>query len=329
MTSALPAKFPHINLGQSLKETLSHAWRLSRSSHGNTLFNYLPGMFTVNGVRGAYRAVSITGDKCELSCEHCQGRLLTTMPAVKTPDALKRVAMEARARGDEGILITGGCDKNGKLPWDGFYDAIAWIKGGADLLVSVHSGQLNHSEAVKLKESGVDQALVDIIGDDETAEKICHLPNGVSTIRATLDALFSAGLDVAPHIVFGLNFGELVGEKKALDLLANYPFNKYIVVVLAPTKGTPMESVSGPLPDQVAAYLALARTKHPKMEAGLGCARPRGKSRERLDTLAILAGVNSIAMAAEGSLKVAAQMGLSIEDRRSCCSIGPIVKNIK
>lgn len=302
---------------------MSNAWRLSRADHGNTLVNYLPGMFIVNGARGAYRAVSITGDRCELSCEHCKGGLLTTMPAVQIPDSLKRIALQAQERGDEGILITGGCDTNGKLPWGAFFETIAWIKGNTQLLVSVHSGQLNYSEAVKLKESGVDQALLDIIGDDETAEKICHLPNGVSTIRATLDALFSAGLEVAPHIVFGLNFGAWVGETNALDIISKYPFKKYIVVVLTPAKGTPMATAKAPSPERVASYLALARTKNPTMEAGLGCARPRGKARERMDTLAIFAGVNSIAMGSEHAIIAAKQRGLTIENRRTCCSVGP------
>jgi hypothetical protein len=311
-------------LDESLESRLNRANHISRSIHGNKLVIYSPGMFVVHGVRGKYRAISITGDRCELSCEHCKGALLKTMPSATTPQALEKAAILAQSRGDKGILITGGCDSMGALPWPDFLDSIRWIKDNSDLMVTVHAGQVKERTALGLKAAGVDQALVDIIGDEDTARNVYHLPQGVSSVSKSLDALFSAGLEVAPHIVCGLNYGKMSGEYQALETLARYPFCRYIVVVLTPNRATPMGSVNPPSPEDVALFIAEARVRLPEMEASLGCARPRGRYGATLDTLAVLGGVNSIALASDMSQNKALSMGLNIEYRDTCCSIGSL-----
>ncbi|MBM3303452.1 MAG: hypothetical protein FJY85_26330, partial [Deltaproteobacteria bacterium] len=119
---------------------LDQAWELSRSMHGNRLTVHVPGMFVVNGSRGKYRAVSITGDKCDLDCEHCKGSLLRTMSHALDPQALIEAGLEAAQRGDYGMLITGGCDLDGRLPWDRFIPAVKKLKGQTSLTITVHSG---------------------------------------------------------------------------------------------------------------------------------------------------------------------------------------------
>jgi hypothetical protein len=309
---------------EKLEKKLTRAWDISRSIHGYTLLAHIPGMFVVNGVRGRHRAVSITGAACDLSCEHCKGLLLKTMPWAQTPEALKNIAIEARARGDSGLLITGGCDSRGRLPWGRFLETIHWIKKNTGLTITAHPGQVDEAMAVDLKASGVDQALVDIIGDDETANRVCHLPKGAQTIVKTLDALFRAGLEVAPHIVCGLYYGKMKGEHLAIDLLTDYPFRKYIIVVLTPAKGASMEKAQPPLVEDVAQFIADARLKAPRMESGLGCARPRGRYAARLDRLAVIAGVNSIALASDLALDEARSRGLTIERHDNCCSLGSV-----
>ncbi len=84
------------------------AWNLSRSFFGNTLTAHLPGMFVVNGRRGGYRAVSITGNHCELQCDHCKGALLKSMDHAPDGASLRKIGLDAYARGDRGILISGG-----------------------------------------------------------------------------------------------------------------------------------------------------------------------------------------------------------------------------
>ncbi len=305
-----------------LAALLDQAWEVSRTRHGNLLTVHVPGMFVVNGRRGRYRAISITGSRCDLDCEHCKGSLLKTMPHATKPEELVSYGMQAAARGDFGILVTGGCDAEGKLPWGDFISAIRTLKSQTDLTVTVHAGQVDWSEASALKEAGVDQALVDVIGDDATARDIYHLREGTAVIRRTLDSLARAGLEIVPHILAGLHFGRLKGEDSALEMLAGYPLKKYVVVVIMPFRGTPMADISPPSPEETARFLVRARLRFPELQGGLGCARPRGRYRRDLDLLAVRAGINSLALPSDRALDEAQRRGLLVVYRETCCSLG-------
>lgn len=301
---------------------LDEAWRLSRSLHGDTLSVHIPGMFVVNGRRGRYRAISITGDKCDLDCEHCKGSLLRTMPEAPTPDALLARGKEAFERGDHGILVTGGCDSAGRLPWKEFLPAIRRLKEETDLIVTVHAGQVDPDTARALKEAGVDQALVDVIGDDSTAREVYHLEGGVATITRTMESLALAGLEMVPHILFGLHYGRKNGEDRALRMLRDYDLKKYVLVVIMPAAGTPMAGIQPPAPLEAAVFLARARLELPSLEASLGCARPRGRYRRELDVLAVAAGINSLALPSDEGLEEAERRNLRILHSETCCSLG-------
>lgn len=230
-----------------LRDLLQSSWELSRERHGYVLCIHVPGMFVVNGLRGGYRAISITGDRCELDCDHCKGSLLRTMIHVHNEETLVKAGLEAAKRGDRGILVTGGCDQAGRLPWERFVGGIAALKRLTTLFISVHAGQLGPTTAEALRHAGVDQALVDVIGDEATAREVYHLSDGVRRIRKTLDALATAGLEIVPHILMGLHYGQERGERAALAMLKDYPLTKYVVVVIMPGKGTPMAGVPPPL----------------------------------------------------------------------------------
>jgi lipoyl synthase len=305
-----------------LSSTLERAWVESRARHGSRLTAYLPGMFVVDGRRGKYRAISITGDKCDLGCNHCKGTLLRSMEYALSPDDLKRQGQAAVARGDHGILVTGGCDREGRLPWEQFIPAIRELKEKTNLIITVHAGQTDLEIARALKDAGVDQALVDVIGDDDTAGDVYHLPKGTESIRRTMDSLTTAGLEIIPHIIFGIAYGRQRGEMAALKILREYPINKYVVVVIVPTRGTEMAAIQPPPPEQVAFFIALARLEMPGPQASLGCARPRGPYRKSLDVLAVRAGINSIALPSHAALEEAEQQGLEIVYKETCCSLG-------
>ncbi len=305
-----------------VSNSLQTAWNLSRSLFGHVLTAHLPGMFVVNGRRGGYRAISITGNHCALQCDHCKGALLKTMCHATDGAALRKIGLDAYARGDQGILISGGCDAHGRLPWHTFAHDIKYLKDSTNLTITVHAGIIDATAASLLKDAGVDQALVDIIGDDRTAFQVYHLPWGVSAIRKSLEHLCAVGIPTVPHILFGLHYGRERGERTALAMLGDYDIKKYVVVALMPLSGTPMESVEPPDPKRVAEFLGEARLKYPKLHASLGCARPRGRYRKCLDVLAIDAGVNSIALPSDAALEYAAQRGLEVVFRDWCCSLG-------
>ena len=93
-----------------------------------------------------------------------------------------------------------------------------------------------------------------------------------------------------------------------------------VFTVLIPTKGTPMERVSPPLPERVAELIALARISMPDVEISLGCMGPGGSYRRMLDALAIQAGVNRIAVPFTTAIRSACKT-LEVEKLELCCAL--------
>jgi lipoyl synthase len=298
---------------------LDLAGNSSRQKFGRTITFFLPGMFTLDGMSGQYPAVSLTGQDCSLQCDHCRGKLLAAMIPAKTPEALVDVCLGLEQKGNIGVLISGGCDEKGRLPWNRFVPAIEKIKQETKLYISIHSGLIEALTAMRLKKAGVDQALIDVVGSDETCEKICHLRDGVSKIISSLKALQTVGLPVIPHIVCGLDHGRVVGEEKAVETISRFDINQLVIVSLMGIPGTPLAKTSGPSPEDIGRIIALARYRMPEAILSLGCARQRGNV--ALEVMAIDAGVNRMALPSEEVIRHAEKNGLTIAYRSTCCSV--------
>jgi lipoyl synthase len=302
---------------------LARARTISRERFGKRITLYLPGMFVLDGERGRYPAISITGDHCRLRCDHCAGEILKPMPGATTPEALVELCLRLRDAGALGFLVTGGSDEQGRLPWDRFLGALAEVKKRTGLHLSVHSGMVDQDTALGLREAGVDQALLDVVGADETWQEVMHLEGGGALLRRSLDGLRRAGLQVVPHVVMGIHRGRILGERKALEILRDDPPSLLVWVALMPLPRTPMASTP-PLPlEEAACLLADSRVMFPDTEISLGCARPRGKYRQALERIAMEAGVNRIALYSDDTVDHARSLGLEVEMRGTCCSVTP------
>lgn len=304
---------------ERLEDVLRTARERSWARFGKRIAFYLPGMFTQDGTSGRYPAISITGGACCLACDHCRGKLLAPMVPAAEPNALVRECLRLERDGNFGVLISGGCDPDGSLPWVRFLPALAAVKATTGLRVSIHSGFLNAATAKGLAEAGVDQALIDIIGSEDTYREVYHVTDGPVRLEETLEALTGAGLPVVPHIVCGLHRGSLKGEEAALIRAAKLDPRLMVLLSLMPMPGTPMARLKPPAPEAVAECIAEARRLAPKAEIGLGCARPRGH--DLLSELAVDAGVNRMALPSESARRRAAHYGLDMTYHRTCCSV--------
>ncbi|MFH1101010.1 MAG: radical SAM protein [Methanobacteriota archaeon] len=304
-----------------LQKLIENARCLSWQMFGKQIIFYHPGMFRYGDVWGRYPAISITGKRCELHCEHCKAKLLESMIAVTTPDELIETCRRMKERGDVGCLLTGGFRKDGTLPWNDFIPAIRTIKETTKLFVSIHSGIVDFQTARKLKSAGVNQALLDIIGDEETLKNVYHADFELKKIKMSLAALQQAGIPTVPHIVIGLNHGEIKGEYQAIQIIKQYNPEALVFVSLMPLPGTPMERSVPPSPQEIARVIATARIEIPTVPFSLGCARERGN--EEIDVLAIDCGVNRIALPSEKAIEQAKKYGLKITWEKSCCSVSP------
>jgi uncharacterized radical SAM superfamily protein len=298
---------------------LERAREASWAAHGRRIVFYLPGMFVRDGVRGEYPALSLTGEKCRQGCAHCNGKLLQDMPEASTPEALLERCRRLASRGIQGVLLSGGCNGRGEMPWGDFIKAISLVKLETGLFISVHCGMVDEETARALKEAGADQALVDVIGSAETYARVYNLPDGEERLARTLAALAAADLPMVPHIVAGLHFGRLHGEDRALDILAERPPALLVVVAHMPLPGTAMADAPLLDPKAVCGVIVRARERMPTAEISLGCARPRNGV--VLEALALRAGVNRMALPSHETVELAASMGLDAEFRKTCCSV--------
>ncbi|MEW5912683.1 MAG: radical SAM protein [Thermodesulfobacteriota bacterium] len=304
-----------------LSRLLTAARGLSWAHHGKRLAVHLPGMFVAYGRRGRYPAVSITGQRCEQGCDHCRGRLLENMLAATTPAELVALGRRLAAAGQEGLLLSGGSDPSGRLPWEAMLPAIEQLTAETDLVITAHVGRIDERLARALKAAGVRQALVDLVGSPETARQVLHLADGLAAQQETLAACAAAGLEVVPHIILGLHAGRIEGEDRALALAAAVRPRRLVFVVLMPLKGTPLAQAQPPSPEEVARFMAQARLRLPAARHHLGCARPRGRARQELDALAVRAGVNALAIPSDAALQAAAELGLTVTFADTCCSV--------
>ena len=295
----------------------------SWARHGKTLACYLPGMFVVNGKRGRYPALSLTGHRCDQHCAHCDASLLRTMPDASDPDKLPGLCRRLEEKGALGVLLTGGCDGQGRLPWDRYLPAIARVCRETRLHVSVHCGLVDRATARALAGTGVAQALIDVIGSPATYEAVYGLKEGARLLEKSLEALTLAGLEVVPHIVAGLHFGQLLGEYRALSLVARYRPRVLVLVVLMNLPGTAMANITPPGPGDLLPLFARVREELPDTIVSLGCARSR-RDAVALEQLALLCGFNRMALPSGECLDLARELGVTCTFQATCCSVDPM-----
>jgi uncharacterized radical SAM superfamily protein len=278
-------------------------------------------MFVGYGRRGRYPAVSITGRDCGRRCGHCGGRLLETMLPATTPEELLVLGRRLWDQGQAGMLLSGGGDETGRLPWAALLPAIAELRACTGLTITAHVGRVDAALARALKAAGVSQALVDVVGHTATAREVLRLADGLAGQTETLQACTEAGLEVIPHVIVGLHYGRLLGEGRALEMVAEMSPSRVVFVVFMPIRGSALAWAEPPVPSEVARLLACARRVLPTASHHLGCARPRGRHRRELDPLAVAAGINALALCSDEALARAAELGVAVSHHDTCCSL--------
>jgi uncharacterized radical SAM superfamily protein len=251
--------------------------------------------------------VSLTGDRCELDCAHCGGHYLQSMIPIWKADRTPATS----------CLVSGGCDKEGRVPVTSHLDEVARLRQGRTM--NWHVGLIGESEA-EIIAPYVDVISFDFVGDDETIREVYGLEVGVEKYVATYQ-LLRAYATVVPHITVGLRGGSLSGEYRALEILRELGVDGLTFIVFIPTPGTRFAECDPPAPEQVAELVVEARLRFPTVPLHLGCLRPRGSYRDRLDPLAVQAGVNVIVSPSKTAVAVAEDLGLAVDRRMECCAV--------
>jgi hypothetical protein len=242
------------------------------------------------------------------------------MIPVASGEELKSLGDKLVEKGCEGVLVSGGSTSTGEVPLDGYFDALAYLKK-IGLKVLVHTGLASRETARNLRKTGVDQVLLDVIGDENTIKRVYHLHKRPSDFLNSLKALKEERLDVVPHILIGLHFGRIIGEYHAVEMVTLVKPNTIVLVVLSPKRGTPMEHVEAPSPREFGRVAAITRILNPKAYLSLGCARPSGRDKEIMERYAVQAGFTGIAYPTDETIQYAQSLGLRTVFQDTCCSL--------
>lgn len=267
------------------------------------------------------QALSITGSHCQLNCKHCGGFILRNMTATETPEALKAAAERIANKGGRNILVSGGANKEGQVPLLPFIQVIREIRSELGLQVLVHSGLVSEELADGLVEAGVDLALLDIIGDDRTIRDIYHLEASVEDFERSLELLAHRSIPTAPHLVMGLHYGQIRGESRALKMIARYPIKALVLIGFRPIPGTALAGTAPPSPEELGDLFGLARSLFSDKPVVLGCERPLGLHRRKLEDLAIRAGLDGMAYPGDQARQTAVDLGLKVTYHTECCAL--------
>lgn len=310
---------------EELKELLKEAQSVKRKEFGKKIHFYAPSFMYYktsyyHSSPTGFPTISVTGKSCALKCKHCDGKVLNTMYSATTPEKLFELCMQLKRKGALGCLISGGCLPDGSVPIGKFVHVIEKIKRELGLTVIVHTGIIDFNAAERLRDAGVDAALIDVIGSDETIREIYRLNVTVKAYEDSLKALHEAGVAFVPHVIVGLHYGKLKGELHALKIISKYQPSALVIIAFMPIHGTEMEKVTPPKPIEIARVIATARLMFPKTPLALGCMRPKGKHRIETDILALKAGVNAIAFPTEETIKFVEKQGYTTTFSSLCCS---------
>jgi uncharacterized radical SAM superfamily protein len=252
-------------------------------------------------------AISLTGAQCALQCAHCAGHYLQGMVSID----------EADAEGMTSCLISGGFDRQGRLPVSGRMPQIAALRAGR--VLNWHLGMIDEGELLALAPY-VDVVSFDIIGDDATIHEVYGLDYSAEDYLSTY-RMMRRHVRVVPHLTLGLRGGVFSGEHRALGALQAAGLEALVLLVFMPTAGTRYAACEPPPLAQVAGFVLTARRALPHTPIYLGCMRPGGRYRRDLDALAVWAGVDKIVNPAPSAVRLATELRRAVKWEDECCAI--------
>jgi hypothetical protein len=272
--------------------------------------------------KNSFPSFSITAGACGLNCDHCRAEILKPMIAATSPAMLDRKVRQLIATQDlQGFLLSGGSNRRNEIPYDRYYPVLEALKRDfPGLRIAIHTALTDEAGARAMESAGVDTAMMDVIGADETIREVYHLDRPVEDFEATLAALCATSMEVSPHIVVGLHYGRILGEANALDIVARHAVKALVLVVVMPFYAKP-GLYAVPDTTDVGRIFREARGRLADRQVLLGCARPPGLHKRAVDAYAVMAGLDGIAFPADGAVSVARGIGRPFEQEHACCSM--------
>ncbi|MFW5781989.1 MAG: hypothetical protein ACOCWO_01710 [Candidatus Muiribacteriaceae bacterium] len=250
-------------------------------------------------------SVSLTGRSCEFSCPYCNGHFLRNM---KTPGC-------EVPQGITSLLISGGVDSRGVIPFDKFQDMLAGYREKG-IRINLHTGLVNSQSNIP-HENYADHISFDFTLDDDVITLTSGGRYTSDHYIESLDLLKGSGIPITPHIMVGINRGEVVKEYEALKMLAAKGFDKIALLVFMPSDGTEWKNISAPDVGDVGKVFAFSVNNF--AEVTLGCMRPGGSYRDRLDMEAYHCGIRRFVMPSRKLREFVSSNNIKVVEEYECC----------
>ena len=153
-----------------------------------------------------------------------------------------------------------------------------------------------------MADAGVDTAMMDVIGAQETIRDVYHLERPVEDFEATLAALCATTMEVVPHIVIGLHYGRILGEAGGARHRQPPPraFARAGGDHAVLRQARHLRDAATPRTSAASSSRRASESR--TAQVLLGCARPPGMHRRVTDAYAVMAGLDGIAFPADGAL---------------------------
>jgi uncharacterized radical SAM superfamily protein len=274
---------------------------------------YIPG--------NSFISISVTGEECDLDCAHCHKKYLKGMIDVSTEDKLIETFEKfGKKTGFQGFLISGGCTSEGKVPLFKFSNALSKYKKKYKFLYNLHVGLIKENDMAQLLQIQPDFISFDFTLDESIIKRVYHLEKTPQDYKNTLNLLVQQKLRVIPHICIGLNYGMPNKEVESLIHLKKMKKDWDLLVFLILIRPNDPEFALIDI-EAIRTIFTFARLLFPTTELSLGCMRPRGQDREKIEKIAVHAGFNRFEMLSPSVKKMVCEMNLNIVEFNACCAI--------
>ncbi|MBM3705403.1 MAG: hypothetical protein FJW66_02650 [Actinobacteria bacterium] len=290
--------------------------------------------------------ISITGSRCSLMCRHCRAELLKDMVDARGCRSLINLVKKYQDNGSiskgktyepgiggqnpveieknvlQGILLSGGFNSGGKLPIsEEILDGIREIKAEYPLIsIYIHTGFLTETEALTLKNSGVDAVLTNLISSRKAIQQTYNLKGKTyGDYLSTIKTLKRTGLKTSPHIISGFEDSRLSDELKMVEDAVSLEVDSIVFVILKKASRQFEFSVPEVPHSRIIELVKHARKLSEKVLLSFGCAKPPGKDTHILEIGLIKAGIDSIAFPAEKTVEFVMENKIAHAFVENCC----------
>lgn len=252
-----------------------------------------------------------------------------------TPFSHTVQAVNPKLVGITSFLISGGCDKEGKVPILPYQEQLKALSKRYKL--NAHVGLVTEKD-IKPFQDIFSAVSFDFVSSDRVIKEVYHLNKTLKDYLASYRAI-QKYLPIFPHITLGLYKGQLTSpshnknlslshagkhiqgwEYQTVDILVQQLQATTIVLnIFIPTQETKFASCKPPSLRQLEKYFSYVRTTYPGIKLVLGCMRPRGSYRTSTDQLAVKYQFQSIVLPTKPAQNVAKNMGYTIQESYECC----------